>query len=101
MVRLLLVAILLVGCEYPTGAYAPTWRCTREIHLDTLRVAMGGEDAIRTFCAKQAGSPIEYTFCRMRIRSQGDTAYFISRKPDDCWISYFPQGHRPGQPDRF
>ena len=103
MKRLILAifVLALVGCEYPTGAYAPTWRCTREVHLDTFRIALESPEAADNWCAARAASVMDYQFCRMRARAAGDTILVIRRDLDDCWISYFPQGHRPGQPDRF
>lgn len=102
LVIVLLFLAALFGCgEWPTRPYAPTWRCSTIIRLDTFRIALEGPAAVDNYCADRAASVMDYQFCRMRARGHGDTILVIQRNRDDCWISYFPQGHRPGQPDRF
>ena len=101
MRKVLLFGLFLIGCEYPSGPYAPTWMCSRVVNLDTTRIPFTNPTAIDNFCANRANSPLEFHYCRARIRSQGDTALLIQRDPDDCWVSYFPHGHIPGRPDRF
>lgn len=103
MTRLAIIAcFLLVGCsEYPSGPYAPTRQCSSAVNLDTFRIALESPEAVDTWCADRAASVMDYQFCRMRARGNGDTILIIQRNPDDCWISYFPRGHIPGHPDRY